>query len=122
MFIVADHGAPRSLRALNGAFCLDYGASGRRDNRNHHQLFYRRHKAYCHRVAQASRAQPSLFCRVCPAAFSALPTVGIALSALCAYKICEPLGDGYAMFGISMAAVGMLSIVGMIISNDTFQL
>ena len=30
------------------------------------------------------------------------------------------MGDGYAVFGISMAAVGMLSIVGMIISNDAY--
>ncbi len=52
---------------------------------------------------------------------SALPAmIGIAVSALAAYKICEPLGPGYAMFGISMAAVGMLSIVGMIISNDAY--
>ncbi|MEG0270422.1 MAG: sodium/proton-translocating pyrophosphatase, partial [Clostridia bacterium] len=52
---------------------------------------------------------------------SALPAmIGIAISALTAYKICEPMGPGYAMFGISMAAVGMLSIVGMIISNDAF--
>ena len=46
--------------------------------------------------------------------------IGIGVSALAAYKICEPLGAGYAMFGISMAAVGMLSIVGMIISNDAY--
>ena len=46
--------------------------------------------------------------------------VGIAVSALIAYQICAPMGDGYAIFGISMAAVGMLSIVGMIISNDAY--
>jgi K(+)-stimulated pyrophosphate-energized sodium pump len=52
---------------------------------------------------------------------STLPAIiGIGISALVAFKICEPLGDGYAMFGISMAAVGMLSIVGMIISNDAY--
>ncbi len=52
---------------------------------------------------------------------SALPAmVGIAVSALIAFKLCEPMGDGYAIFGISMAAVGMLSIVGMIISNDAY--
>ncbi len=52
---------------------------------------------------------------------SALPSlVGIAVSALVAYKVCEPIGEGYAMFGIAMAAVGMLSIVGMIISNDAY--
>ena len=59
---------------------------------------------------------------------SVLPAmVGIAISALLAYNICYPMGNGdptasasYAMFGISMAAVGMLSIVGMIISNDAY--
>ena len=34
--------------------------------------------------------------------------------------LCDPMGEGYAIFGISMAAVGMLSIVGMIISNDAY--
>lgn len=52
---------------------------------------------------------------------SALPAmIGIGVSALIAYKLCEPMGDGYAMFGIAMAAVGMLSIVGTIISNDAY--
>ena len=52
---------------------------------------------------------------------SVLPAmVGIAIAALAAYKLCEPIGEGYAMFGIAMAAVGMLSIVGMIISNDAY--
>lgn len=52
---------------------------------------------------------------------SVLPAmIGIAISALVSYKLCAPLGSGYAMFGISMAAVGMLSIVGMIISNDAY--
>ncbi len=57
---------------------------------------------------------------------SVLPAlVGIGLSALVAYKLCLPLsGEGgsaiYGMYGISMAAVGMLSIVGMIISNDAY--
>ena len=52
---------------------------------------------------------------------SALPAMaGIAISALVAYKLSEPIGEGYAIFGIAMAAVGMLSIVGMIISNDAY--
>ncbi len=52
---------------------------------------------------------------------SSLPAlIGIGLAALLSYKICEPIGDGYAMLGISMSAIGMLSIVGMIISNDAY--
>ncbi len=52
---------------------------------------------------------------------SALPAMlGIAISALVAYQLCAPMGEGYAIFGIAMAAVGMLSIVGMIISNDAY--
>jgi K(+)-stimulated pyrophosphate-energized sodium pump len=53
---------------------------------------------------------------------SALPAlVGIGVSAAAAYFLCEPLGGTqYAMFGISMAALGMLSIVGMIVSNDAY--
>ena len=48
--------------------------------------------------------------------------VGIAVSALVSYKICEPICGGISggMFGISMAAVGMLSIVAMIVSNDAY--
>lgn len=46
--------------------------------------------------------------------------VGIATSALLSHLVCAPLGDGYAMFGIAMSAVGMLSIVAMIISNDAY--
>jgi len=50
------------------------------------------------------------------------PMIGIAISALAAYKICFPITSEpvSGMFGIAMAAVGMLSIVGMIISNDAY--
>ncbi|MDY0024283.1 MAG: sodium-translocating pyrophosphatase [Candidatus Izemoplasmatales bacterium] len=74
-------------------------------------------------VAKASESGPALtiisgtsygFLSVLPA------MVGIAISALAAYYIASPLGIGYGLFGISMAAVGMLSIVGMIISNDAY--
>lgn len=74
-------------------------------------------------VAKASKSGPAftILSGVSYGFISALPAmVGIAVSALAAYKLCEPMGDGYAMFGISMAAVGMLSIVGMIVSNDAY--
>ena len=53
---------------------------------------------------------------------SCLPAlIGIALSALLSFVICDHfLGEGYGMFGISMSAIGMLSIVGMIVSNDAY--
>ena len=52
---------------------------------------------------------------------SALPAlVGIGLAALISYKLCAPLGAGYEMLGVSCAAIGMLSIVGMIISSDAY--
>jgi len=76
-----------------------------------------------HEVAKASESGPAftILAGVSYGFMSALPSmVGIGISAVAAYKICEPLGEGYAMFGISMAAVGMLSIVGMIISNDAY--
>jgi K(+)-stimulated pyrophosphate-energized sodium pump len=52
---------------------------------------------------------------------STLPSMaGIGLAALVSYKICEPLGGNYPLLGIAMAAIGMLSIVGMIIANDAY--
>lgn len=76
-----------------------------------------------HHVAKASESGPAftILSGISYGFISTLPAmIGIAFSALAAYKICEPIGPGYAMFGISMAAVGMLSIVGMIISNDAY--
>lgn len=80
-------------------------------------------KPIVRKVARASRSGPAftVLSGVSYGFISSLPAmVGIAVSALVAYKLCEPMGDGYAIFGISMAAVGMLSIVGMIISNDAY--
>ncbi len=74
-------------------------------------------------VAKASESGPAftVLSGISYGLLSVLPSmIGIAVSALIAYKLCEPLGPGYPMFGISMAAVGMLSIVGMIISNDAY--
>lgn len=76
-----------------------------------------------HVVAVASESGPAftILSGISYGFISALPAMlGIGISALAAFKICEPLGDGYAMFGIAMAAVGMLSIVAMIISNDAY--
>ena len=75
------------------------------------------------KVAHASRSGSAftVLSGVSYGFISALPAmIGIAVSALAAYKICEPVGPQYALFGIAMAAVGMLSIVGMIISNDAY--
>ncbi|HBT63896.1 MAG TPA: sodium-translocating pyrophosphatase [Ruminococcaceae bacterium] len=74
-------------------------------------------------VAKASESGPAftILSGISYGLLSTLPAmVGVGISALGAYKICQPLGADYAMFGISMAAVGMLSIVGMIISNDAY--
>ncbi len=74
-------------------------------------------------VAKASGSGPAftILAGFSYALLSSLPAlIGIALSAMLAYNICAPLGEGYGMFGISMAALGMLSIVGMVISNDAY--
>jgi len=60
-----------------------------------------------------------------------LPLVGIAIAAALSFKLLEPVGQQYAaeipyaplsfaVFGISMAALGMLSIVGLTVSNDAY--
>lgn len=78
------------------------------------------------KVAEASKSGPAFtilsgmsygFVSVFPA------LVGIAITAFAAYSLTngiDPNSNTDALFGISMAAVGMLSIVGMIISNDAF--
>lgn len=74
-------------------------------------------------VARASKSGPAftILSGISYGMLSVFPAmIGIAIASLIAYKICDPLGPGYAMFGISMSAVGMLSIVGMIISNDAY--
>jgi len=77
-------------------------------------------------VAKASKSGPAFtiisgmsygFLSVFPA------LIGIAISALGAYVLTngiDPVCNTDALFGIAMAAVGMLSIVAMIISNDAY--
>ncbi len=77
-------------------------------------------------VANASRSGPAFtilsgvsygFLSIFPAIF------GIAVAAMASYLLCAPIDPSnpiYGMFGISMAAVGMLSVVGMIVSNDAY--
>jgi len=48
------------------------------------------------------------------------PLVGIGVAAAVAYFLCDPIGEGYAVFGVGMAALGMLSIVGMIVASDAY--
>jgi len=77
-------------------------------------------------VAKASESGPAftILSGVSYGFLSVLPAmVGIGVAALFSYNLCASIvpGDPMAgMFGISMAAVGMLSIVGMIISNDAY--
>jgi K(+)-stimulated pyrophosphate-energized sodium pump len=48
------------------------------------------------------------------------PLIGIAVAAVIAFKLCEPLGAGYSVYGIALASLGMLSIVGLTVSNDAY--
>lgn len=76
------------------------------------------------KVAKASENGPAftIITGVSYGFLSVLPAmIGIAISALGSYLVCYTTGNAeFAMFGVSMAAVGMLSIVGMIISNDAY--
>jgi len=77
-------------------------------------------------VASASQSGPA-FTMISGMSYGFLSVfpalIGIAVSALGAFLITnsvDPTTITDALFGISMAAVGMLSIVGMIISNDAY--
>ncbi|MBO5527507.1 MAG: sodium/proton-translocating pyrophosphatase, partial [Erysipelotrichaceae bacterium] len=78
-------------------------------------------------VAHASKSGPAftILSGISYGFLSALPAlVGTGISTMISYKLCEgidpALSSEYALFGISIAAVGMLSIVGMIVSNDAY--
>jgi K(+)-stimulated pyrophosphate-energized sodium pump len=77
-------------------------------------------------VATASKSGPAftIISGVSYGFLSVFPAlIGIAISALAAFTITngiDPTTNLDALFGIAMAAVGMLSIVAMIISNDAY--
>jgi K(+)-stimulated pyrophosphate-energized sodium pump len=53
-----------------------------------------------------------------------LPLIGIGIAAAVSYLLVSPMSETdpltFGVFGISMAAVGMLSIVGLTVSNDAY--
>ncbi|MBR6034205.1 MAG: sodium-translocating pyrophosphatase [Clostridia bacterium] len=78
-------------------------------------------------VAKASNSGPAftILSGISYGFLSVLPAmIGIGVAALIAYNLCAPIDATYSLeyslFGISMSAVGMLSIVGMIVSNDAY--
>ena len=48
------------------------------------------------------------------------PMVGVGLAAWISYTVTAPMGPGYGVYGIGIAAFGMLSIVGIVVANDSF--
>ncbi len=75
------------------------------------------------KVAEACKSGPAftILSGMSYGFISAFPSLcGIGLAALLSYHLCAPLGGNYAMLGISFSAIGMLSVVGMIISNDAY--
>jgi K(+)-stimulated pyrophosphate-energized sodium pump len=49
------------------------------------------------------------------------PLIGIGIASAVAYFICElGIGPGFGVYGVGMSAVGMLSIVGMIVAGDAY--
>ena len=75
------------------------------------------------KVAEACKSGPAftILSGISYGFISAFPSLcGIGLAALLSYHLCAPIGEGYAMLGIAFSAIGMLSVVGMIISNDAY--
>jgi K(+)-stimulated pyrophosphate-energized sodium pump len=48
------------------------------------------------------------------------PLLGIGLASWIAYSLCAGIGPGFGVYGIGASAFGMLSIVGMVVANDSF--
>lgn len=48
------------------------------------------------------------------------PLIGLGVASAIAYLLCNSIGEGYAVFGVGMAALGMLSIVGMVVASDAY--
>jgi K(+)-stimulated pyrophosphate-energized sodium pump len=48
------------------------------------------------------------------------PLLGIGLASWIAHSLCAGIGPGYGVYGIGASAFGMLSIVGMVVANDSF--
>jgi K(+)-stimulated pyrophosphate-energized sodium pump len=48
------------------------------------------------------------------------PLLGIGVASLIAYTLCEGIGPAFGVYGIGASAFGMLSIVGMVVANDSF--
>ena len=80
-----------------------------------------------HLVAHASKSGPAftILSGISYGFLSTMPAmIGTGISTMISYKLCQSIDPAfsgeYALFGISIAAVGMLSIVGMIVSNDAY--
>jgi len=86
-------------------------------------------KAPVRKTAEASKSGPALNIIT---GFSyglrsiILPLIGIGIAAAVAYYLASPVAGlgqnpvSFGVFGISMAAIGMLSIVGLTVSNDAY--
>ncbi len=75
------------------------------------------------RVARACQSGPAftILSGISYGFLSALPSLlGIGLAALVSYQMCATISPAHAMLGIAMSALGMLSIVGMVVSNDAY--
>jgi K(+)-stimulated pyrophosphate-energized sodium pump len=80
-------------------------------------------KAPTQKTAQASQTGPAVTI-ITGFSYGLLsvfpPLVGIGVGSYLAYILCESIGQGYGVYGVGIAAFGMLSIVGMVIASDSF--